>query len=121
MKLGQIIDELYNLRAKKAELNSSIKGINASMDELSTELIKKLDEEKTIKASGTKASASLKEDIVPSVTDWDEVYKYIVENDACYILEKRMSVAAFRELQNLNTPIPGTEPFVKRSISLRKV
>jgi predicted nuclease with TOPRIM domain len=121
MKLGSIIDRLYELRTEKSELNSKVQVIETEITELKTLLMSRLDDEETIKACGKNASVTITSQTVPNVTDWDLVHQYVVENDACYLLEKRLSAAPYRELLMAGTPIPGTEPFEKRDISLRKL
>lgn len=121
MKIGTIIDRLYELRAEKADLNDKIKLIESEISDLKPLLMARLDDEETIKACGKLASVTITSQVVPNVTDWDLVHRYIVENDACYLLEKRLSAAPYRELLLTGEPIPGTEPFEKRDISLRKL
>lgn len=121
MKLGAIIDRLFELRTEKSDLNDKIKVIEEEITELKTLLITRLDDEETLKACGKLASVTITSQVVPNVTDWDQVHRYIVENDACYLLEKRLSAAPYRELLASGNPIPGTEPFEKRDISLRKL
>jgi hypothetical protein len=53
------------------------------------------------------------------VKDWDLVYDYIKTNDSFYLLQKRMSAAAFRELLNLGHEVPGVEIFKDRKLNLR--
>lgn len=121
MKMGTIIDRLYELRAEKSDLNDKIKVINIEMESLEATLMGKLDEEETIKACGKTAGVTITTLVVPNVTDWDAVHQYVVEHQACYLLEKRLSAAPWRELLAMGDQIPGTEPFEKRSLSLRKL
>jgi hypothetical protein len=121
MKMGTIIDRLYELRSEKSDLNDKIKVINAEMESLEIALFDRLDNEETIKAAGKLAGVTITTLVVPNVTDWDAVHQYSVDNDACYLLEKRVSAAPWRELMSMGTQIPGTEPFEKRSLSLRKL
>ena len=121
MKMGAIIDRLCELRSEKSALNEKVKVINAEMEALEATLMGKLDDEETIKACGKTAGVTITTLVVPNVTDWNAVHQYIVDNDACYLLEKRLSAAPWRELAAMGTQIPGTEPFEKRSLSLRKL
>lgn len=121
MKMGTIIDRLYELRSEKHDLNEKIKLIGEEMSGLESQLFTKLDDEETIKACGKRAGVTITSSVVPNVLDWDAVHQYIVENQACYLLEKRLSAAPFRELLQMGTLVPGTEPFEKRSLSLRKL
>ncbi len=68
---------------------------------------------------GLSANVSISETDVPTVKDWDLVYDYIKTNDSFYLLQKRMSAAAFRELLNLGHEVPGVENFKDRKLNLR--
>ncbi len=68
---------------------------------------------------GLSANVSISETDVPTVKDWDLVYDYIKTNDSFYLLQKRMSAAAFRELLNLGHEVPGVEIFKDRKLNLR--
>ena len=116
MKMGTIIDRLFELRSEKSDLNDKIKVINTEMESLEATLMGKLDEEETIKACGKTAGVTITTLVVPNVTDWDAVHQYIVDQQACYLLEKRLSAAPWRELLAMGDKIPGTEPFEKRSL-----
>lgn len=120
MNMGQLIDRLFELRAKKKDHADSMRVLQKEIDQLNGDLMTRMDGESTIKACGTLASATLRAEEFPNIEDWDAVYRYMIENDACYILEKRMSAAAYRELMAMGTAIPGTTSFEKRTISLRK-
>lgn len=119
--MGTIIDRLFELRSEKSELNDKIKVINIEMEALEASLFDRLDNEETIKACGKNAGVTITTLVVPNVTDWNAVHQYIIEHDACYLLEKRISAAPWRELLAMGDKIPGTEPFEKRSLSLRKL
>ena len=121
MKMGALIDRLYDLRSEKSELNAKISVLDEEIVVLKGLLMDRLDDEETIKACGKNASVTITSQTVPNVTDWDAVHQYIVDNNACYLLEKRLSAAPYREMLAAGEPIPGTEPFEKREISLRKL
>jgi hypothetical protein len=71
-------------------------------------------------ARGGRATATISENVVPTATDWDALEQYIYENDALYLMQRRLSASAWRELIESGEVVPGTEPYTQRSISLRK-
>lgn len=118
---GGKIDALFALREKYRALNAEIKELKHQMDDLELEIIAQLDSLDLGMAKGRMASVTVTESEVPTATDWDAIYNFIEENNAPYLLERRISAAAWRELKDAGELLPGTEPFKKRGISLRKL
>lgn len=118
--LGSKIDELYELRERKRELNAEVKGIEEMMKAIEAEVMRELDEAGLVQGKGTRASATINEAIVPEVVDWDAVHRYILENEALYLLTQSVAAAPWRELLTSGQPVPGTQPFTRRTLSLRK-
>jgi len=116
-----MIDEMFDLREKKKGLETSIKAIKEEMTLLEARLIEKFDSEDSPRGQGRSASASITETSVPAIEDWDTFEKYLVENDALYLLQRRIATRAFKELKNTGESIPGVITFPKRTISLRKL
>ena len=122
MTLGTLIDALQELREQKRQLEEQIKPITKRMEEIQSDVIKLMQDQGTPKASGTKASASVAEAVVPTVKDWTAVEAFIKENDAFYLMERRVSSAAYRELrQMIGDEIPGIEPFNRITLNLRSI
>ena len=120
-KLDEIIDALYMLRERKRGLEAQIKETNQEIDLLNLKYIERCDEVGTVTARGRLASATITETVVPRIEDWDEVAKYVIENDAIYLLHRRVSSGPWRELQDMGEDVPGISPFTKRAVSLRKL
>jgi macrodomain Ter protein organizer (MatP/YcbG family) len=120
-RLSDLIDSLFDIRERKRQLNEQLKDIEAEYVDLEFKIIARLQEEGTDLARSKKATASLTESVVPKVDDWDAFYQYIKDNDALYLLERRPSVGAFRELHQAGESIPGVEPFTKIGLNLRKL
>lgn len=118
---GTMIDDMFNLREDKKKLESQVKEINEQMTLLEAELLQKLDSEKQTMGRGASASASISNTEIPMVEDWESFGQYLIDNDALYLLQRRVAVRAFRELRDAGEVIPGTTTFPKRTISLRKL
>ena len=67
---------------------------------------------------GMRAVATVTEDDMPSVTDWDVFCAYIEENNCSYLLQKRLSNKAVMEMQAMSE-IPGIKVAPVRRIALR--
>lgn len=118
---GSMIDEMYDLRENKKTLEAEIKEIKESMTLLEARLIEKLDSEDTTTSSGKAASVSISTQDVPMVEDWDAFHQYLIDNDALYLLQRRIASRAYKEVSNSGEIVPGVVTFSKRTISLRKL
>lgn len=121
MNIGQSIDALYTLREQKRELNQQIKEIDENYSQIESKLIAMLQEQEMDTGKSKLASATISTSIVPNVDDWEAFYAFIVETNQPFLLERRPSVTAYRDLLQAGEEIPGVEPFTKVSLSLRKI
>lgn len=117
--IGSKIDEIYNLREKKRELEKQIANIEKEFHLIEIDLMDQMDKECVDKSSGKLASVSIIESIKPNVVDWEVFYKYIYRHKAFFLLERRPSVTACREAFETKGKLPGVVPFTKRVINLR--
>jgi hypothetical protein len=64
-------------------------------------------------------SISVSEQTMPSVNDWGAFYDFIRQNDAFYMLQRRVSTGPYREMLQMEQDVPGVEPYVQRKINMR--
>ena len=120
--LGAKIDGLKALRDMRSELTKQVKVLTESMEGLEISILEALDADETTQSRGRTASATVTEQIVPSVTDWDAFYEWVKDTDSFYMLQRRVNAKPYEELlKSTGECIPGTEPFTKRTISLRSL
>jgi hypothetical protein len=72
------------------------------------------------KASGGAATASIKVSIVPLVEDWEMFHDYIETTGEFDLLQKRISVTAWRSRAEEGLVIPGVSSVEDVDISLTK-
>lgn len=118
---GSLIDEMYAVRTKRQELEAESKKLGEQLEKMTAAIINRLDIDETTMSRGKAASATLTETVVPKVDDWDAFYKYLAENEAFHLLQRRVSSAAARETIEAGEVIDGVSTFTKRAISLRKI
>jgi len=118
---GSLIDEMYAVRTERQGLEAQAKKLGEKLDAMQARIINRLDLDETTMSRGRAASATLTETVVPKVEDWDGFYKYILENEAFHLLQRRVSSAAARETLEAGEVIDGMSTFTKRAISLRKL
>lgn len=121
MNIGQSIDALYNLREEKRELNRQIKDIDEKYSHIEANLIQMLQDQEMDTGKSKLASATISTSIVPNVDDWEAFYEFIVETNQPFLLERRPSVTAYRDLLQAGEEVPGVTPFQKISLALRKL
>ena len=66
-----------------------------------------------------KYRASLSEETLPQVKDWDKVHAYVIENQCMELMYKRVSSVVYRELLSTGE-VPGIDSFEKSKLSFRK-
>jgi len=120
-KLNDKIDEMFMMRERKRGLEVQVKEVDAEIAECNDWLIKRLDEVGSETARGHLASATVTETLVPRIEDWGLVQDWIMDNDAMYLVHRRVSSGPWKELLNTGQTVPGISPYTKRAISLRKL
>ncbi len=120
VSLGVQIDAIFRLREKLREiqaLEAAQKDLIAAAEIV---LMETMEKEGVEKSTGSLASVSISSAVSANVVDWDEFYKYIYKNKAAYLLHRRVSVDAIRELFLSKGKVPGVEPFEKKTLYIRK-
>ena len=121
LPIGNIIDQLWQLREDKKALAEQEKLITAQVEVLEAQLYERMDSEDTTKSAGKRASVTLgTTDIVQlDGEDGFELFtKYIKKTGYFHLLERRVAQLGARELLASKGAIPGCKVFTKRKISL---
>ena len=117
--LGAMIDELKAIDLQRKELANQDKVLADQYKILEAQVMRRLDEEETTMSRGKHASATITETTVAQVKDWDSFYEFVTENDALFLLQRRVANAAYRDLIDAGETVPGVVPFIKRALSVR--
>lgn len=118
--VGQLIDAYYDLREQKRVHEAEIKILNDHMSSIEAAIVEKLDAEQVDQSRGHKATASISESIVPTVSDYDAFSKFVLRHKALHLLEKRVSAKSYREMLEERGEVPGLEPYTKRRLNVQK-
>lgn len=119
-QIEQLSSRLKEIKAKRSELEAQRSELFVEQEDIEHQLLDILSELGLDAAKTSIGQVRITEKLVPKVDDWEQVYNYIVENNQPYILFKRISSAAYKELLNQGVQIPGTEPETLRGIGLTK-
>lgn len=120
MSLGVTIDRLKILRDMKAEINKKFTEIQEEFDLLSETLIYNMKLQDLEKASGEKATASIKTVAYPRIEKWETFLSWAVKNKRYDMIQRRVNEAPFREMLEIKNQVPpGLNQFNKTKLSLR--
>lgn len=120
MTTGEMIDRLFEVREEKRALDLLVAAKEGEYKGIADELMAQLEDQKTIAAKGSLASASITSTVTASVQDWDALNKYIKRTGHFHLYQRRLSDPAYRELLELKGgAVPGVVSFVAKKLNLR--
>jgi hypothetical protein len=118
--LEELIIDLKRIRDERKRLAQLDTLLVAEWRAAENILIGRLDDQKVNRVSTAVATATITEEDVPMVLDWDEFFEYLYSNRAGHLVQRRIATAAWRELKDNGFATPGVDVYKKREISLRK-
>jgi hypothetical protein len=121
LSIGDLIDNLREIRAERRAISKRDSELVKEWDEAKGRLIFLIEQQGMKKASSALATATITEEEVPIVDDWDTLWDHIRRTGDLYLLQRRVATAAWREHLHAGTPIPGTSSYHKKDISLREL
>ena len=119
--LGAQIDKMWEIREKKRTLEASIKDLDGQLATIEAELMEDMEANGVDKMTGKHAGVSITSNTVAHVTDWDEMWKFILKTKNTQLLQRRVSDPAYRELLEMGKKVPGAEAFTKKRLNLRSL
>ena len=120
MSTGTMIDELYNLRAQRLEIEKQVAALKARETAAKQLIIDLLKVAGLEGAKGATTTAAITHKTVPVVTDWNAVYAFIREQDMFALLQRRLTTTLWASLAEDGVAVPGTEPQVVPDLSLTR-
>jgi hypothetical protein len=120
-KLGQLADELHDVREMRLALSKITDAVKAHEDAITNHLIDTVDMDVSGGVVGKRYKVLIKRETIPVVEDWDKVYDFIKKNDSFDLLNKALNRAAFKERAEQGVAVAGVGTFEAKKISLTKV
>ena len=105
--MDDMLNDLAETRKELASLLEHEKVLKKKKLELETQIATTLKGQGIDRVGNDACTLSIKEEIVPTVADWDKVYQHILDTKQFELLQKRMSATAYRELLQLGMDLPG--------------
>ena len=108
-KLNDLLAEYGKVRDGIKELQAQEKELNTSKRELEAQISIRMQEQGLDKISDGNCTVSLKNEIVPTVEDWDTLQEHIAKTNQFELMHKRVSATAYREAVAAGMDVPGVK------------
>ena len=108
-KITDLLTELAKTKREIKNLQEAEKLYKRTQSELESQIVIRMQEQGLDKVSNDLCTISIKQEIVPTVENWDDVHEHIVKTNQFELLQKRMSATAYRELIALGMDVPGVK------------
>jgi len=119
LTMDDLLTDLTNSKSSLKDLQSEEKTIKQKINELENRIIANLKAQGVDSIGNDMCAVSIKQEIVPTVEDWDSVHQHIIDTRQFELLQKRMSATAYRELQQMGQEVPGVVPTELTRINFR--
>ena len=108
MTLGQLIDDLKIRRDQIRDLQKTLDAAKDEYEHLERDIMSRLNEQGLTNSRSNLAIATITEQTVANVNDWEAFMDYVFANDARHLLQRRIaSRAALEEIEDNGEAIPG--------------
>lgn len=107
--MDELLNELTQVRTDLKKLQEKEKEFKGRKMELEAKIVSTLKQQGIDRIGNDSCTLSIKEEIVPTVEDWDQVYQHLLQTKQFELIQKRMSATAFRELLQMGMNVPGVK------------
>ena len=114
--LAEEMKKYRAMRDHRAALEAQAKRIGEEMEALEAQILSDMAAQGITKMGTGEELASAYEDVQGKIVDSDALNEYIKENNAFYLLQRRIAVKAYRELLERGMPPPGIEPYKRMKL-----
>ena len=118
-KLNDLLSEVTKLRSEIKTIQAEEKLLKTQQRELESQISIRMQEQGLDKISNDVCTISLKNEIVPTVEDWDQLHEHITDTGQFELLQKRVSATAYRELIAAGMDVPGVKSTELTRINFR--
>lgn len=123
---GACADLLYATRADRLALAKDLAVLEAKEFQLKLHLINSLPKSDSSGVAGKVARVTISTKTVPTVKDWNKLYKYMASQVAknpgiLGMLQRRVNAKAVEEMWDARVKVPGVEPFDAPTVGINKL
>lgn len=120
-ELSTLVDSYVASRNERLSFAKVLADYERAEKERKQELIKYLIEHKLTAAGGSLGIVKLQTKVKPQTEDWEEVYRYIKQNDAFDLLQRRLTETAVKLRWEDGIKIPGIGSFEVSDLTISGV
>ena len=113
------IEYLAELRAAKASTEAVLKALQEKIDQQTASVLNALLDAKLESIRSGDATVSIRRSVVPDVTDWSALDKHILATQSLDLLQRRVTVSAWRARVEAGEKVPGVQSFEKQELQWR--
>lgn len=110
---------LAALRAERDTITTSLRDVEARIDAMQTEVLNSLIDAGVESVRTGNATVTVKRTTVPVVEDWPAFDAYVLKHKALDLLQRRVTVSAWRERVEAGKVVPGVVPFERTDLAWR--
>lgn len=115
-----LVMELFELKHQiKVIEERELKGLKDRVKAIESHMFATLEVGEQLAYAGV-GSVSIKEEIQPNVEDWESFYAHVTNEQAFYLMPRKVNAAPFREALGMGQTIPGVGSVTVRKISVTK-
>lgn len=118
-KLNDLLVEVAKIRGEIKTVQAEEKSLKSQQRELESQISIRMQEQGLDKISNDVCTISLRNEIVPTVEDWDQLHEHITDTGQFELLQKRVSATAYRELITAGMDVPGVKSTELTRINFR--
>jgi hypothetical protein len=118
-KLNDLLVEVAKIRGEIKTVQAEEKSLKSQQRELESQISIRMQEQGLDKISNDVCTISLRNEIVPTVEDWDQLHEHITDTGQFELLQKRVSATAYRELIAAGMDVPGVKSTELTRINFR--
>ena len=118
-KLNDLLVEVAKIRGEIKTVQAEEKSLKSQQRELESQISIRTQEQGLDKISNDVCTISLRNEIVPTVEDWDQLHEHITDTGQFELLQKRVSATAYRELIAAGMDVPGVKSTELTRINFR--
>lgn len=119
--LGACADALYTTRQDRLVMQKDVSEHEVREKMLKEHIINTLPKSESTGVAGKLARVSVTSKVIPVVTDWEALYKYILKTKSFDLLERRLNGQAVHERWEAGKEIPGVGTFNAVGVSVNKL
>ena len=119
--LGHCADFYKQVRDLRLAMDKEVKAIKDRETEIYNHIVDNLSVEENTGVAGRKYRAQITTQEEPTVTDWENLYDYIHENDRFDLLNKSLAKKAVKDMLEEGDKIPGVDTIIVKKVSITKI